>query len=487
MQVYKNYIEGKWIKSSSKKTFTSLNPSNEKVIGEFQDSNGDDVNLAVKAGEKAFQNWKSTPAPQRAKVLYKIVELLKENKDRLAKLEVVEMGKVYKEAEGDVQEAIDIFEYMAGEGRRLFGRTTPSELKNKFNATIRMPIGVVGLITPWNFPIAIPAWKIAPALICGNTIVFKPSSDTPLNAIELVKIIIQAGLPEGVLNLVTGSGRKVGTPIITHPKIYGVSFTGSVDTGKFITKNAGLKRVGLELGGKNAIVIMEDADLNLALEGVIWGGFGTTGQRCTAASRVIVHEKVLRKFENMLTNKARRLKLGSGMDPGTDVGPLINKDSLDKNYKYVDIGYKEGAKLLCGGKGSKDKGYFFRPTVFTNVEPDSRLAQEEIFGPVVSLIKVKDIDDAIKVCNGINYGLSSAIYTNNMGYAFKAINEIESGITYVNSSTIGAEVHLPFGGVKNTGNGTRESGWAGIEEFSEEKTIYIDFSGKLQKAQIDNN
>ena len=407
--------------------------------------------------------------------------MLKKDKDGLAKLEVKEMGKVYKEAAGDVQEAIDIFEYMAGEGRRLFGRTTPSELKNKFDATIRIPIGVVGLITPWNFPIAIPAWKIAPALICGNTIVFKPASDTPLCAVELVKIIEKAGLLKGVINLVTGSGNKVGNPIIRHPRIHGLSFTGSRDTGKFIRENAGLKKVNLELGSKNAIIIMEDANLKLALEGVVWGAFGTTGQRCTAASRIIVHEKVFSKFEKMLVNAAKKLKLGSGLSRSADIGPLINKQALAKSFQYTDIGKREGAKLLCGGEGIKGKGFFFRPTVFTNVKPNFRIAQEEIFGPITALIKIKNMDEAIKVCNGVKYGLSSAIYTENMQYAFRAINELEFGITYVNSSTIGAEVHLPFGGTKDTGWG-KEAGWS-LDEFSEEKVVYIDFSGKLQKAQ----
>ncbi|MEK6856555.1 MAG: aldehyde dehydrogenase family protein, partial [Nanoarchaeota archaeon] len=391
-----------------------MNPATEKSIGKFQDSDERDVELAVNAAEKSFSNWRDTPAPKRAEFLFKIRDLLIKEKDRLAKLEVKEMGKVYKEASGDVQEAVDIFEYMAGEGRRLFGRTTPSELKNKFNATVRIPIGVVGLITPWNFPIAIPAWKIAPALICGNTIIFKPSSDTPLCAVELVKIIEKVGLPKGVLNLVTGSGNKVGNPIIKHPRIRGLSFTGSRETGKFILENAGLKKVNLELGSKNAIIIMDDANLNLALEGVLWGAFGTTGQRCTAASRVIIHEKVFSKFEKMLINSTTRLKVGNGLSKTTDIGPLINKSALEKSYRYVDIGKNEGAKLLCGGKGVKGKGFFFKPTIFTKVDPNSRIAQEEIFGPILALIKIKNFDEAIKVCNGIKYGLSSAIYTENM-------------------------------------------------------------------------
>ncbi len=480
----KIYINGKWVNSLSKRTFNNLNPANEKLIGKYQSGNEKDVNKAVEVATKALPPWKKTPAPKRAEILFETVSLLKKNKDKLAKLEVIEMGKVYKEAAGDVQEAIDIFEYMAGEGRRLFGHTTPSELKNKFCMTIRQPLGIVGLITPWNFPIAIPAWKIAPALICGNTIVFKPSSDTPQSAIELTNILEQAGLPNGVLNLVTGSGDEVGTPIIKHPKISGISFTGSVETGKFITQNAGLKKVGLELGGKNGIIVMDDADIDLAVEGIIWGAFGTTGQRCTAASRVIVHNKIKKELEEKLVRKVTKLRLGSGLKKTTDVGPLINQKALEKSEYYTDAGKKQKARLLCGGERANMRGFFFKPTIFTNVKPSMRIAQEEIFGPITSIIPVRNINEAIKVCNSTQYGLSASIYTNDIQNAFKAIESIESGIVYVNSSTIGAEVHLPFGGVKNTGNSTREAGIEGINEFSETKTIYVDYSGKLQKAQI---
>lgn len=393
----------------------------------------------------------------------------------------MEMGKVIDESRGDVQEAIDIFEYMAGEGRRLFGNTTPSELKNKFCMTIRIPIGIVGLITPWNFPIAIPAWKIAPALICGNTIVFKPSSDTPLCAAELIKIIEKAGVPKGVLNMVTGPGKSVGEAIITHPKIRGLSFTGSRDVGLKLTNKAGLKKVGLELGGKNAIIVMDDANLDLAVDGIIWGGYGTTGQRCTAASRVIVHKKVQKELERKLLRRIRKLKLGSGLKKSTDIGPLVNENAVVKVHKYTNIGKKEGAKLLCGG--NIIKGNYYQPTLFTNVKKGMRIAKEEIFGPFVSIILVKNVDEAINVCNSVSYGLSSSMYTNNLANAFKAIERIEAGITYINSSTIGSEVHLPFGGVKDTGNGTREAGILGIDEFSEIKTIYVDYSGRLQKAQ----
>jgi len=394
------------------------------------------------------------------------------------------MGKVLPEARGDVQEAIDITEYMAGEGRRLFGRTTSSELRDKFCMTIRRPIGVCGLITPWNFPVAIPAWKLMPALICGNTAVLKPASDTPLCAKKFAEILQKAGLPPGVLNLVTGSGEQAGLPLVKHKSVRCISFTGSRDTGLQITKEAGIKKIGLELGGKNGIIVLEDADLNLAIDGVIWGGYGTTGQRCTAASRVIVQQSIKERFEKLLSQKVSKLRLGSGLDPKTDVGPLINKKAIEKTQAYVDIGQKEGAKLLYGGNPLKGKGFFHHPTLFTNVTYDMRIAQEEIFGPVVCIISVKDLAEAIEAINSVEYGLSSSIYTSSIRSAFKAIEGIEAGLTYVNSSTIGSEAHLPFGGVKQTGSG-REAGILGIDEFSETKTVYFDYSGKLQKAQID--
>ncbi len=482
---YKDFINGEWRKSNSGKIFRDLNPANKRVIGMFQDSNESDVNLAIEAAERAFELWKDIPAPKRGELLFEVVRILKKDKERLARLMTIEMGKILKESKGDVQEAIDIFEYMAGEGRRLYGITTPSELKNKFCMTIRMPIGVCALITPWNFPIAIPAWKLAPALIGGNTVIFKPSSDTPLCAIELVKILEKAGIPKGVVNLITGSGSGIGTYLIKDKRIRGISFTGSRDTGEFIIKNAGIKRVGLELGGKNAIIVMDDCNLNLALDGVIWGAFGTTGQRCTAASRVIIHKKVKKKFENMLLNRIKKLRLGNGLNKNTDIGPLINENALEKVHMYTEIGKNEGAKLLCGGKLANNNGFFYQPTVFSNVHSGMRIAQEEIFGPTVALISVNDIDEAIKVCNSVSYGLSSSIYTGDISNAFKAIQNIDAGIIYINSSTIGAEVHLPFGGVKETGNGTREGGYGAIEEFTEVKTVYVDYSGKLQKAQID--
>lgn len=483
MESYKLFIEGKWVSSVSGKTFKSFDPSNGKPIAEFQEGNEKDIEIAVQAAEKSFSDWSSTPAPVRGEILFKVANILKKRKEELAKLVTQEMGKVLNEAKGDVQEAIDIFEYMAGEGRRLFGNTVPSELKDKFCMTIRRPLGVVGLITPWNFPIAIPAWKISPALICGNTIVFKPSSDTPLCATSLVEILSEAGIPPGVVNLVTGPGNNAGTALIKHPKIRGISFTGSRDTGKFIVENAGLKKIGLELGGKNPIIIMDDADLDLALEGILWGGFGTTGQRCTAASRVIIHKKVKDQFEKMLLQKVKKLKLGNGLKKETDMGPLINKKALEKVHNYTEIGKKEGAKLLCGGKPVNMPGFFYEPTIFTDVKPNMRIAQEEIFGPTVLMIPVNNFEEAIQVANSVIYGLSSSIYTKDIRKAFIAMDKIDAGLTYINSSTIGSEVHLPFGGVKQSGNGTREAGILGIDEFSEIKTVYVDYSSRLQKAQ----
>ncbi|MFH1424597.1 MAG: aldehyde dehydrogenase family protein [archaeon] len=485
MAEHKILINGEWKKSSSGEVFESINPATKKSLGTFQKGTKEDVKSAVDAAEDAFDKWSETPAPQRAEILFKTAEILKQRKEELGKLVTTEMGKVISEGLGDVQEAIDIAEYMAGEGRRLFGYTTPSELPNKFAMTLRVPVGVMGLIAPWNFPIAIPAWKLMPALVCGNTVVFKPATDTPLCAIELVKILEKAGLPKGVVNLVTGPGGEVGEAILDSKKIRGISFTGSKEVGEHITKKVGVRKLGLELGGKNAIIVMDDAKLDLAVEGILFGGYGTTGQRCTASSRVIVHEKVKGKLEKMLVERVKKLKVGNGIDSKTDVGPLINQKAVDKTHKYTEIGKKEGAKLLVGGKVGSDKGFFYEPTLFTNVAPSMRIAQEEIFGPVVSMISAKDLKDAIKICNGVEYGLSSAIYTENMRNAFTAIKKIEAGLTYVNSSTIGAEAHLPFGGVKGTGNGTREAGIEGIHEFSETKTVYFDYSGKLQKAQID--
>lgn len=490
---YKNLINGEWIDSSSGKTTPNTNPADRQdIIGEFPDSNVDDVNNAVTAAKAAFQSWRLVPAPKRAEILYRTGELLMAQKDQLAKDMTREMGKVLKETGGDVQEAIDMTYYIAAEGRRLHGHTTPSELPDKFMMSIRVPLGAAAVITPWNFPMAIPSWKIVPALVTGNTVVFKPAEDTPLSAHHFVRILQEAGIPPGVVNLVCGSGESIGPTIVTHPDLSIVSFTGSTEVGRTINESAAssFKRVSLEMGGKNAIIVMEDADLDLAIEGAVWGGFGTTGQRCTAASRLILHHKIYDEFLDKFVTRAKNLKVGNGLDPKTEMGPCINEPQLFKVEKYVQIGKQEGARLLCGGfrleGGVYDQGFFYAPTVFAEVDSHMRIAREEIFGPVVSALRIESLDQALEIANDVPFGLSSAIYTRNVNHAFRAMRDLYTGITYVNSSTIGAEVHLPFGGTKQTGNGHREGGPTVIDLFTEWKTIYVDFSGKLQKAQIDN-
>ncbi|AKB74870.1 Aldehyde dehydrogenase [Methanosarcina lacustris Z-7289] len=461
-QEYKLLIGGESRDSSTGKTFDDVNPATLENLATVQIAGNGDVDRAVEAAEEGFRVWSEVPAPRRAEVLFRAARILQERKEDLALLMTEEMGKVLPETRGDVQEAIDITNYAAGEGRRMFGETTTSELKDKFCMTVLRPIGVVGMITPWNFPIAIPSWKIMPALIAGNAIVFKPSSDTPLLAIKLVEILMEAGLPPGVVNIVPGPGGSVGKAIVQHPRIKAISFTGSLETGKWIMGECAktMKRVSLELGGKNPVIVMDDANLELALEGVLWGAFGTTGQRCTATSRLILHEKIKEEFIKRLLAKTKSLRVGNGLLPETDIGPVINKAQLEKIERYVRIGKEEGATLLLGGNAIDPglPGYFFEPTIFTDVTPDMRIAQEEIFGPVLSIITVSGLDEAIEVANNTRYGLSSAIYTENVGNAFRAIKKIDAGITYVNAPTIGAEVHLPFGGVKGTGNGFREAG-----------------------------
>jgi len=489
---YLNYIGGKWVPAESGEFFENRNPADkDDVIGLFPKSSSVDVDKAVKAAQEAYDSWRLTPAPKRAEIILKLGQILKERKEEMARLMTREMGKILAETRGDVQEGIDTAFYAAGEGRRMFGDTVPAELPNKFCMSVRMPIGVCGLITPWNFPVAIPTWKMFPALVCGNTVILKPASDTPASAVKLVEAAIDAGIPEGVVNLVHGSGSSVGIPMVEHPGIRLISFTGSSAVGKDIAARCGkqLKRLSLELGGKNAQIVMEDANLELALEGVLWGAFGTTGQRCTATSRLILHKPIKEKFIGMLVEAAKKLKIGNGLDESTDMGPLINEGQRQTVMKYVEIGKKEGAKLIYGGnplrEGDYDKGWFFEPTIFVDVDPKMTIAQEEIFGPVLSVIDAEDLDDAIRILNDTRYGLSSSIYTQDVNKAFKAIRDIEAGITYINGPTIGAEVQLPFGGVKETGNGHREAAETVLDIFTEWKSVYIDYSGKLQRAQID--
>ncbi|MBC8044979.1 MAG: aldehyde dehydrogenase family protein [Rhizobacter sp.] len=489
---FKNYIGGVWQASASKKTFVDLNPANtDDVIGHFPNSVKKDVALAAAAAKEAYKSWRLVPAPKRGDMLRKAGLLLEARKDEIAREMTREMGKVFAETKGDVQEGIDTAYYAATEGRRLFGHTVPSELHDKFAMSIRQPIGVAGCITPWNFPMAIPTWKIFPALLCGNSVVFKPATETPKAAHLFVEVLIEAGVPEGVINLVHG-GDEAGKETVANENVDLISFTGSSETGSMVAKSAAetYKRVSLEMGGKNAVVVMDDADLKLALDGVLWGAFGTTGQRCTATSRLLLHEKIHDKFLEMLIKRTEKLKLGYGNDAGVDVGPLVSEAQLKRVQGYIEIGKRDGAKLLTGGKqattGELRKGFFFEPTIFAGAEWDMRISQEEIFGPVLSVIKFKTFEEATRILNGVKYGLSSSLYTKDVRYAFAAMRDFEAGITYINAPTIGAEAHLPFGGTKQTGNGHREGGWQVYEFFSETKTCYIDFSGSLQRAQIDN-
>ncbi|HEY6292658.1 MAG TPA: aldehyde dehydrogenase family protein [Terriglobia bacterium] len=492
-KVYKNFINGEWVESVSHESFENLNPANrDELIGLFPHSTLEDVNRAVAAARDAYKCWRLFPAPKRAEILFRAARLLLERREVFAEQMTAEMGKVLAETRGDVQEAIDMTFYMAGEGRRQFGQTTPSELANKFAMTVRSPLGVCGLITPWNFPMAIPSWKMMPALICGNTVVIKPAQDTPLSTYNLVGILEEAGIPRGVVNLVAGYGREVGAPIVDHADVRAVSFTGSTEVGRTVSKAcaSSFKRVCLEMGGKNAMIVMDDANLELALEGAVWGSFGTTGQRCTATSRIVVHKEVYQQFSEVLAERARALHVGNGLDRAVQVGPLITEKQLQTVHEYVEIGSNEGAKLLTGGQrltgGDYDKGSFYAPTVFGDCHPKMRIIQEEIFGPVVSVIPVDDFEQALEVANDVVYGLSSAIYTRDVNRAFQAMRDLETGIVYVNAPTIGAETHLPFGGVKQTGNGHREASVAALDFYSEWKTLYIDYSDRLQRAQIDN-
>jgi alpha-ketoglutaric semialdehyde dehydrogenase len=490
-EISKNYIGGEWVEATGDETFDTTNPANGETLGTFPRSSDADVDRAVGAAKEAYESWRLVPAPKRGEILFRTAQRFVDCKDELTELMVREMGKVRAEAGGDVQEAIDMTFYMAGEGRRLFGQTTPSEMPDKFQMSVRQPIGVVGAITPWNFPIAIPSWKIAPALVCGDTVVFKPARDTPTLGQRFVEIFEEAGLPPGVLNIVHGGGESVGERLVKHPDVPLISLTGSREVGIKTAENGAplLKHIHLELGGKNAIIVMDDADVDLAVDGILWSAFGTSGQRCTAASRVIAGKGVYDSLASKLVARAEELRLGDGLEDSTDVGPVVNRSALEKIHSYTQIGVDEGATLLTGGEiateNGLDKGSFYRPTIFGDVEPGMRIAQEEIFGPTTALIRATDVDEAIRIANGIEFGLSSSIFTSDVNKAFKAMRDLNTGITYINAGTIGAEVHLPFGGTKGTGNGHREAGQAALDFYTEWKSIYVDYSGRLQRAQID--
>jgi aldehyde dehydrogenase (NAD+) len=469
-------------------TFDSLNPSTGEVIERFTRSTAADVDRAVQTAKAAWEHWRLVPAPERGNILFRFAQILEREKPSLSDLMTREMGKVKAEAGGDIQEAIDMSYYMGGEGRRLHGPTTPSELRDKFMMSVRMPVGVVGAITPWNFPIAIPAWKLCPALVCGNTVVLKPAEDTPLLAQRFVDLLHEAGLPEGVVQIVHGFGEEAGDALVRHPDVPVITFTGSRETGVLVTKNAAdeLKHVHLELGGKNAIIVMDDADVDLAVDGIVWSAFGTAGQRCTAASRVIVQRGVYEELQKKLVARAEKLRIGAPWEDDTEIGPVINEAAVEKIHSYTEIGRSEGAKLLTGGERVDGQGYYYRPTVFADVDPQMRIAQEEIFGPTTALIPVDSFEEAVAAANSVKFGLSSSIFTRDVNKAFKAMRDLQTGITYINAGTTGAEVHLPFGGMKQTGNGHREAGQAALDVFTEWKSVYVDYSGKLQRAQIDN-
>lgn len=487
----KNYIDGKWVEPENGQYRQDLDPGNGELVAEVPQSGARDAERAIRAAEAAFDTWRKFPAPKRGEILFTVGQMLKDRKQELAQKMTREMGKVLTEAAGDVQEGIDMAFYMAGEGRRSFGYTTPSELPDKFAMATRDAIGVAGIITPWNFPMAIPTWKIFPALVAGNTVVFKPASETPVLAYELVNILAEAGVPEGVVNVVFGSGADVGEILLSDPRVNLISFTGSNETGRHVAKVAGegLKRVSMELGGKNAIIVMDDANLDLAVDGILWSAFGTTGQRCTACSRLIVQEGVYDQVKDRLVARMSQLRLGHGLEGSTDVGPLINRKAVEKVHRYVEIGQKEGARLTLGGQWpdhpALNAGNYYQPTLFTDVTPEMRIATEEIFGPVLSMIRVRDLGEAIAVNNRVTYGLSSSIFTQDVNRVFQSIRDLATGIVYINAGTTGAEIHLPFGGTRGTGNGHREAGTAALDFFSEWKAVYVDFSGRLQRAQID--
>ncbi|MGA2074663.1 MAG: aldehyde dehydrogenase family protein [Terriglobia bacterium] len=491
-KIFKNYINGEWVPAASGLTFDNINPADRReLVGVFQRSSRHDVQDAIQAAKDAYKTWRLTPPPKRGEILYRAARLLAERKEEYAEQMTREMGKILEETRGDVQEAIDMTYYMAGEGRRLFGQTTTSELPNKLCMWVRSPIGLCSLVTPWNFPMAIPSWKIMPALICGNTVVIKPATDTPLSTYNLVQTLVEAGVPRGVVNLVTGSGSEVGTALLSNDDVRVVSFTGSTEVGRKVAEACAgtFKHSCLEMGGKNIIMVMEDANLDLAVDGAIWGGFGTTGQRCTASSRIAVHKEVYGEFVEKFVARARALKAGNGLDASVQMGPLINESQLKTVEEYVEIGKNEGAKLLSGGErltGSDyDFGCFYAPTIFGDCKPEMRICREEIFGPVVSIIPCASLEEAIEIGNGVVYGLSSSIYTRNVNRAFQAMRDMETGIFYVNAPTIGAETHLPFGGTKQTGNGHREAATAALDFYSEWKAVYVDYSDRLQRAQID--
>jgi aldehyde dehydrogenase (NAD+) len=487
----KNYINGKWVASASGKSVPNVNPANtDEVLCHTPLSTRDEAKAAIAAAKEAYPKWKATPGPVRGKLLFKAMQLLQERIEDVAIALTKEEGKILRESRGEIQRALNIMEFTAGEGRRLRGSTIPSELTNTFIYTIRQPIGVVGLITPWNFPVAIPIWKIAPALLAGNTVVFKPATYTPLTAVKIVEVFEEAGFPAGVLNLVIGGGSTVGDEIVNNPDVHALSFTGSNDVGYALYEQASRRgiRVQCEMGGKNPLVVLNDADLSLAVEGAIQGGFGSTGQRCTAASRVIVEESVADKFTEMMLARMETFKIGNGMDAQTDMGPAVEEGQMNTVLQYIDIGKNDGARLLKGGKrltnGAFAKGFFVEPTLFDSVTPKMRIAEEEIFGPVIGIMRAKSFDEAVEIANGVKFGLSASLYSHDMAKIMRFAEMSEVGKVHINSPTIGGEAQAPFGGSKATGIGPREQGTEVFEFYTEIKTVYIDYTGKKRETNI---
>ncbi|MDM7922127.1 MAG: aldehyde dehydrogenase family protein [Pyrinomonadaceae bacterium] len=491
MEIYRSFINGEWIESQSGKTVPNINPAVvNDTVGTVQIASRDEARRAVEAAYNAFREWKRTPAPARGRIIARAARLMEERKEELARAITREEGKTLPESRGELSRAINVVEFCAGESRRLVGETIPSELPANFAYTVKEPHGVVACITPWNFPVAIPAWKIAPALVAGNTVVFKPATLTPMTAVLLTKVFNEAGLPPGVLNLVLGSGSEAGDEILNHPAVKAVSFTGSTETGLKIYAQVAPRgvKVQAEMGGKNPVVVLEDCDMQLAVESTAQGAFGSTGQRCTATSRAIVVDSVADQFVEKIVERAKSFRLGPGDDAETHIGPSVDEGQFKTVLKYIDIGREDGAELLCGGKRAEgdglENGWFVEPTVFDRVTTDMRIAQEEIFGPVLSVIRVKDFEEAMTIANDSEYGLSSSIFTNDANTIYRFVDEIETGITHVNSPTTGGEAHIPFGGVKNTGLGAREQGSTALDFYTELKVVYVDYTGRKREGNL---
>ena len=491
MRTLKNFIAGQWVDSTSGRRVPDLNPADtSEVVAEAPSSTSAEAAGACEAAARAFDGWRRTPAPVRGQILYKVQRRMEERRQELAEALTREEGKTISESRGEIQRAINVVEFFAGEARRITGDTIPSELPNNFCYTVKQPVGPVAVITPWNFPVAIPVWKIAPALVSGNTVVFKPASLTPLTAALIVEIFNECGLPPGVLNLIYGGGREVGDTVVKHPAIQAVSFTGSNDVGVGLYSAAAARGIKCqcEMGGKNPIVVLGDADMDLAVESTIQGAFGSTGQRCTATSRAVVEESIASEFVERLHARAGSLVVGNGLDPGTNIGPSVDDKQLDTVLEYVGIGRSEGARLVRGGErlsdNGREKGYFVAPTIFDHVDPAMRIAQEEIFGPVLSVIRAPDAKTALRVANGVKFGLSASIYTNDVASMFRFVDDLEAGIIHVNSPTVGGEAHIPFGGMKATGVGLREMGSVAIDFYTELKVVYVDYTGGRRSGNL---